>query len=267
MFLSARASQAVCLGYIGVVVWLVHHFARPASFFAETTPNAVLAQLQSALPFEQTAQASSEAVGPWTDRFVRPSAAARRADLLSTAQTDTGGRRDYAVALAPIHNERILPALIGGFAAAEPADAPALPSSLRGDAEASNSLALLAESNAGATAPGSDATLEPLGDWGATYTASQDGTRSEAPIASSARGLQPGSGSKTEYRVQRGDTLRTIARKVYGNSDAQTMDRLLGANPRLKRNPNRLKVGQVLVLPGSGRPTGHDGMTSASAAG
>lgn len=267
MFLSARASQAVCLGYIGVVVWLVHHFARPASFFAETTSNAVLAHLQSALPFEQTAQASSEAVGPWTDRFVRPSAAARRADLSSTAQADTGGRRDYAVALAPIHNERILPALIGGSAVAEPADVPALPSSLRGDAVASNSMDLLAESNAPTLALIADVTLEPQGDWGAAYTARQDGARSDAPPASSARGFQPGSNSKTEYRVQRGDTLRTIARKVYGNSDTQTMDRLLGANPRLKRNPNRLKVGQVLVLPGSGRPTANDGMTSASAAG
>jgi len=48
------------------------------------------------------------------------------------------------------------------------------------------------------------------------------------------------------YRVQKGDGLQTIARKVYGDPAKWTL--ILEANPQL-RNPADLRVGQVLRIP------------------
>lgn len=49
------------------------------------------------------------------------------------------------------------------------------------------------------------------------------------------------------YTVQRGDSLMRIAGRVYGNSGRWTA--LYEANRRLMRNPQDLRVGQVLVVP------------------
>jgi LysM repeat protein len=54
--------------------------------------------------------------------------------------------------------------------------------------------------------------------------------------------IDPGTG--TEYVVKKGDTLSAIAKK-YGT----TVDALLKANPNIK-NPNLIKVGQVIIIPG-----------------
>jgi phage tail protein X len=56
------------------------------------------------------------------------------------------------------------------------------------------------------------------------------------------------------YRVQKGDTLRSIAQRQFGRSDAATIRRIVDANPRLKRNPNHLQVGQELTLPAFATP-------------
>lgn len=60
--------------------------------------------------------------------------------------------------------------------------------------------------------------------------------RKPAPVASSPR----------TYKVQKGDGLQTIARKVYG--DPAQWTRILAANPQLK-SPADLRVGQVLKIP------------------
>jgi LysM repeat protein len=54
--------------------------------------------------------------------------------------------------------------------------------------------------------------------------------------------IDPGTG--TEYVVKKGDTLSAIAKR-YGT----TVDALLKANPNIK-NPNLIKVGQVIIIPG-----------------
>jgi nucleoid-associated protein YgaU len=46
------------------------------------------------------------------------------------------------------------------------------------------------------------------------------------------------------YTVSSGDTLALIAIKLYGS--ALATDRLLADNPPLRRNPNELRIGQVL---------------------
>jgi LysM repeat protein len=54
--------------------------------------------------------------------------------------------------------------------------------------------------------------------------------------------IDPGTG--TEYVVKKGDTLSAIAKR-YGT----TVDALLKANPNIK-NPNLIRVGQVIIIPG-----------------
>ena len=55
------------------------------------------------------------------------------------------------------------------------------------------------------------------------------------------------------YKVEKGDTLMTIAEKVYGNR--QTWKKLFDANRAYLKNPYALTIGQVLVLPPGGRTT------------
>jgi beta-lactamase regulating signal transducer with metallopeptidase domain len=52
-------------------------------------------------------------------------------------------------------------------------------------------------------------------------------------------------GHLREYKVQRGDSLQKIATAMLG--DAQMADQILAVNPGIK--PDRLKVGQMLLLP------------------
>ena len=49
------------------------------------------------------------------------------------------------------------------------------------------------------------------------------------------------------YTVQRGDTLKTIAKRQYGRADMWTVIRT--ANAHLLSDPNNLEVGQKLILP------------------
>ncbi|MEM7576271.1 MAG: LysM peptidoglycan-binding domain-containing protein [Planctomycetota bacterium] len=58
-------------------------------------------------------------------------------------------------------------------------------------------------------------------------------------------GVAPLPGSGGSYTVQKGDTLWSIAAQVYG--DGQKHREILAANPQV--NPNRLLVGQTLVMP------------------
>ena len=49
------------------------------------------------------------------------------------------------------------------------------------------------------------------------------------------------------YKVQKGDTLQTIAERVY--KDKNLWKKLYDANRAYMKNPYQLTVGQVLVLP------------------
>src|SRR4029078_9446306 len=49
------------------------------------------------------------------------------------------------------------------------------------------------------------------------------------------------------YKVQKGDTLMTIAEKIY--RDKNLWKKLYDANKAYMKNPYALSVGQVLVLP------------------
>jgi nucleoid-associated protein YgaU len=51
------------------------------------------------------------------------------------------------------------------------------------------------------------------------------------------------------YRVRKGDNLALVARQVWNSDDPALVRRLIEANPRLRRRPNLLYVGETLVIP------------------
>ena len=61
-----------------------------------------------------------------------------------------------------------------------------------------------------------------------------------------------GGAKPTNYTVNPGDTLWKIAHEALGDGDL--FIELIKANPRLRRNPNRIFPGQILDLPGVTAP-------------
>jgi nucleoid-associated protein YgaU len=53
----------------------------------------------------------------------------------------------------------------------------------------------------------------------------------------------------TTHTVVKGDTLYSLARKFYGNSDAKSRTKILDANKAKIKDPNVLPVGAVLAIP------------------
>jgi len=79
-------------------------------------------------------------------------------------------------------------------------------------------------------------------------TASGSSPSSDAPLAPTA---------STSYTVKSGDTLSSIARATYG--DARYYKKIMAANPKL--NPNRMRAGAVIILPGRSQ-IAHESATS-----
>lgn len=75
-----------------------------------------------------------------------------------------------------------------------------------------------------------------------------DGPDREAPAGAARRSRLAGPRVRT-YRVRRGDTLIRIARKVYGRGREEAYLRIYNANRDKMRNPSRVLVGVVLVIP------------------
>ena len=74
--------------------------------------------------------------------------------------------------------------------------------------------------------------------------------RTACPAAAGCAGKkadQGKAGQSDVYEVVSGDNLGKIARKFYG--DARRFDIIVNANPQLKGNPDRLRVGMKLVIP------------------
>ena len=68
----------------------------------------------------------------------------------------------------------------------------------------------------------------------------------QAPVQRTARVVAPtrANAATNTYTVTSGDTLALIAIKLFGS--ALATDQLLAENPTLRRNPNELRIGQVL---------------------
>jgi nucleoid-associated protein YgaU len=88
------------------------------------------------------------------------------------------------------------------------------------------------------------ATVKPAGAAGAGAEA--DAQHASAHIPGTAA---PTLDSSTEYRVQAGDSLHKISIKLYGRSGEA--DKIYQLNKQtIGEDPHRLKIGQVLKLPG-----------------
>lgn len=68
----------------------------------------------------------------------------------------------------------------------------------------------------------------------------------EAPAVEEAVPAEPETVT-VEHKVQQGDTLSGLALKYYGN--ASQWKQILDANPSLGGKPNKIRIGQVLVIP------------------
>ena len=62
-----------------------------------------------------------------------------------------------------------------------------------------------------------------------------------------AAGAAAGGGSSRTYKVQAGDTLSKIAKEFYGN--ANEYNKIFEANRTQLNDPNKIQVGQELVIP------------------
>ena len=69
-----------------------------------------------------------------------------------------------------------------------------------------------------------------------------------APQTQAAAATAGGAGSSQTYTVQAGDTLSKIAKQFYGN--ANDYNRIFEANRDKLQNPDKIQVGQELVIPG-----------------
>ncbi|MBV9157866.1 MAG: LysM peptidoglycan-binding domain-containing protein, partial [Acidobacteriaceae bacterium] len=68
-----------------------------------------------------------------------------------------------------------------------------------------------------------------------------------SPQTQSAAATAQGSGGSRTYKVQPGDTLSKIAKQYYGN--ANDYNRIFEANRDKLQSPDKIQVGQELVIP------------------
>jgi nucleoid-associated protein YgaU len=78
--------------------------------------------------------------------------------------------------------------------------------------------------------------------------------------------------SPKHYNVRRGDTLIKIARREWDSAERGLVELLLQANPKLRARPNKLYVGEVLVIPdpqvaNAGGPAAGPAVAAAAGAG
>jgi nucleoid-associated protein YgaU len=68
-------------------------------------------------------------------------------------------------------------------------------------------------------------------------------------LANANSAMSPGSGGGRSYVVQRGDTLVEIAERFFDESSEAHVRAILAANPDLRSDPDRILIGQELVIP------------------
>ena len=84
-------------------------------------------------------------------------------------------------------------------------------------------------------------------DLTADITVDQTLSQSESRNQTQAAGAGVGGGQGRTYKVQSGDTLSKISRQFYG--DPNQYMRIFEANRNQLSDPNRIQVGQELVIP------------------
>jgi nucleoid-associated protein YgaU len=90
-----------------------------------------------------------------------------------------------------------------------------------------------------------DITLEPIDSANVDAVIYSPSSSSSSSSKSSSSSTSKSSSPQRKYTVKSGDTLWKIANKYYGNGALYT--KIVSANNI--KNPNALKVGQVLIIP------------------
>ncbi len=93
------------------------------------------------------------------------------------------------------------------------------------------------------------------------------GGLSLAPPVGPAGGVAPDAARGQAYIVQAGDTLRRIARKIYGQANEREYKRIFDANRGVLRSESSLSIGQELIIPPLPAPASASGRLAAGAAG
>ena len=233
MALNVKAAILICMGYIGGLSWVVQQIGAAR---VELSPPRIVHRAVFA-PDPAADESGSGGVARdrravWAQRLGRPNPLETQAEVNRTARTGLALVDDWAGdahALPPL----ALPPLVYE----EPAVAE---SPLAGGAD----LAL-----AGGAADGASGPVELLFADQARGSVAED-------VALAAASLKC-------YRVAKGDTLMSIARREWKSGDARLVQRLVDANPQLAKRKNRLIVGEELLIPGT-EPIG--GATGALAA-
>src|ERR1700722_5142374 len=78
-----------------------------------------------------------------------------------------------------------------------------------------------------------------------------DDITADITVDSSLRQPEPASVSRNTYTVKPGDSLSKIAKQFYGDSDDYL--RIFEANKDKLNDPNKIQIGQELVIPASRR--------------
>ena len=220
MGLTSGIAKVISLGWIALIAWGIDRVSK-----LETDepwePRAAVRAART-LPFEGVAlagTANAEHLGSETFLFSSPTSARPAA----TVDPERNAVGDGTLTLvAGIAVDRVLPALLQAGAQREPEFEP--PPIDPAAAEMVVAIGPMAEELSGAT--GEDpATLDV------------------------AANVKPHSGEPRSYRVVRGDTLQRILKREFGTLDPTLVKAFFDANPRLKKNPNRIQIGADLTLP------------------
>ncbi len=214
MALNVKAAMAICMAYIGVLTWLVQQIRAPQ---VDLPPRAAFVQART-LPM---AAADEAGVGRilddrrtgWVQALERPNPLEMQA-----AANEAGATALALVEEVPAELDALPPLGLPPLVYDQPAIAE-LP-----------------------VASGDDlvlASAEGEAAGGPAYGAGAAWPTDEVVVAAPAK----------YYRVARGDTLMSIVRREWKSTDPQLMKRLVEANPQLARRPNRLRIGEQLLIP------------------
>ncbi len=217
MALNLKLAMLVSLGFIASMCWLVNQVARP---ILEQEPAAGRPFLPGGIHTPQVMPGANQESA--ADRFVRASPAdasimfpAIEEEGASPATVEPGGAFVQAE-LPPLHVPHV------------PADEPSTP--------------------AAATEP----TLRrPPSLSALAYQPSPDTMKSEGLLGELPAVTRREIDTATVYRVQRGDSLSRVARRIWGSDQGAYIRMLLEANPPVARRGGRLLAGEQLVIPGS----------------
>lgn len=219
MVLNVKAAMLICLGFITGLCWLVGQVALPVVAVGQPAHGGIVAT--HGVPAQDVASslASAPRPTPSANTFAHPSPFTAQAD-----KSNAGTRRLAAASIPP------------AMAAVRPVTLPPL-APPPGDRPNAPTLAEVINRAAG------DALAHSPADTGVlTIDASQLVAAADpAPAKQDA--------ATRTYRVRRGDNLTRIAQRELKSRDPRLVPLLIAANPSLRKHPDKLTVGDELILP------------------